>query len=98
MRHILILLLLSAFVASPALAQTPCGPTAQMEKFVIEKYGEAPIGIGRMGESMTASITVNPVTGTFSVLVRRPGDITCIIMGGTGFTEIPQVDPKQPET
>jgi hypothetical protein len=93
------LAVLAVLTASPALAQQqqPCGPTAQMEKYLIEKYGESPVGMGLGPEGQVLVVIANPITGTFTILVRKPGHITCIIVGGNGYAVIPPSVPAPPE-
>lgn len=71
--------------ASPATAQTACGPTGQVEKSITDKYGESLIGAGVLQQGGGLMfILSNPSTGTFTVLVRKQG-MTCIVMGGQGY-------------
>jgi hypothetical protein len=93
------LAVLAVLTASPALAQQqqPCGPTAQMEKYLIEKYGESPVGMGLGPDGAVLVVIANPITGTFTILVRKPGHITCIIVGGNGYAVIPPSVPAPPE-
>jgi hypothetical protein len=63
----------------------PCGPTGQVEKRIFDEYGESLIGAGiaQQGGGIIF-ILANPITGTFSVLVRKNG-LSCIMTGGTGY-------------
>jgi hypothetical protein len=71
--------------ASPALAQSACGPTGQVEKSITEKYGERLIGAGVLQQGGgILFILSNPTTGSFTVLVRKQG-MTCAVMSGQGY-------------
>lgn len=85
MRREIAALLGLVLMASPAIAQSPCGPTGQVEKRIHDEYGESLIGAGvaQQGGGIVF-ILANPVTGTFSVLVRK-GGMTCLMTGGTGY-------------
>lgn len=86
------LLALLAFT-TPALAQQPpCGPRDIIEKKINREYGETPIGAG-ITEGGTVYILNNPETGTFTILIRRPGGLTCLVMGGTGWANTDAIKP-----
>ena len=89
-------ILLAAFIATQA-AQPPCGQTRTMESYLSTKYGEQPVGMGLGPQNNVVSILSNPVTGTFTVLMRQPGGVSCIVIGGTGYTGLEpekQIDGK----
>lgn len=70
----------------------PCGPRDQVEKRIWKQYGESVIGAGIVPGG-TLYVTANPTTGTFTILLRRPDGMACVLMGGTGFA---QGEPKTP--
>jgi hypothetical protein len=80
--------------AAPALAQQNCAPTGTLEKKMKEKYGEDIIGAGVTPGGILFTLA-NPQTGSFTVLIRRPDNVTCIVMSGTGWAS---VEPQQPGT
>lgn len=92
MRHALAVLALSA---SAAVAQEapPCGPSSVVESTLLKKYGESIVGAGIDGQGMPVFIVSNPLTGSFTIIGRRPGNITCIITGGTGYTAVAPETP-----
>jgi hypothetical protein len=91
MRTLLALVLLS----SPAIAQerVPCGPTGPFEAAITAQHGETPVGAGMTETGYPLIIFANPVSGSFSVAMRRPDRITCIIQSGRGYTVI---EPEKP--
>ena len=81
---------------APALAQQqPCGPTGPFEKSLTKQYGEVPVVASITGQGFPMLIFANPKTGTFSVTVRRPGKITCIVQAGKDWTPIEQTKEGQ---
>lgn len=94
MRLALAVLALSAF---PAMAQlppnvmpipAPCGPRGEVESILATKYGESPVVAGHNPAGWPLVVTANPTTGTYTVILRRPDGMTCLIGGGTGFMMI----------
>jgi len=80
-------------IASPALAQeSPCGPTGKVEARIAKEYGESLVGAGITPGGVLFT-TMNPQTGSFSILLRRPDGQTCVLMGGTGYA---MQDPEKP--
>jgi hypothetical protein len=88
---------LATFV-SPAPAQAvapknPCGPSAAIAEMLLEKYGERPAFAGIADNNTPTLIFTNPKTGTFTITIRRPGGITCLMTGGNSWTLVEQ--PKE---
>lgn len=80
---------------SPALAQQqqmPCGPSAMIEKRIKDGSGESVVGAGIVPGGILYT-TVNPVTGSFTILLRKPGGQTCLVMAGTGYATQEAVKP-----
>jgi hypothetical protein len=80
----------NAYAQSPS--QPPCAPRDVIEKRIHTEYGETPIGAGVV-DGGTVYITNNPETGSFTILVRRPGGLTCLVMSGEGWAS---TDPEKP--
>ncbi len=99
-------LLLVGFV-SPALGrarQQPCGPHGQILRALAERWGESPAGMGIVANGFVVEFVTNAVTGSFTVVITRPGGVTCVVMAGenwegwrpkheTESREIPQITP-----
>jgi len=75
---------MNAILAAFILAQQPCGPTGQVEKRIADQYGESIVGAGVVAGGVMF-LTTNPETGTFTIMLRRPDGLTCVLMGGTGY-------------
>lgn len=83
----LALIFLTMFFDSLSRAQEqrlPCAPSGAMDQELKSQYGESIVAGGITGAGIMY-ITTNPKTGTFSVLLRRPNGMTCIVAGGEGF-------------
>jgi hypothetical protein len=79
-------------IATPARSQTvqpqmPCMPRAILEKQIKSQYGESVVGAGLTPVGVLY-VTANPVTGTFTVVMRKDDGTACIVGGGKGWTSI----------
>lgn len=72
--------------------QPPCRPTGVLERELSTKYGETIVaaGVTPAGKMYTLA---NPTSGSFSVIIRRPDGLTCLVIGGDGFTTIEAIKP-----
>lgn len=92
-----LLLALMYVIATPsrsqAPTQTPCGPTKQMTDMLKAQFGETPAFAGLTDANSPVLIFTNPKTGTFSITIRRPGGVTCLMTAGESWTLVDQ--PKE---
>lgn len=85
-----IFLVLIFWIATPAKSQEappsgmPCGPSDKMQTELQNKYGEVIVGGGFVNDSLII-ITTNAKSHTFTILMRRPDGISCLLIGGKGF-------------
>ena len=79
-----LVLVCSAFIASAASAQTspPCAGRSQQITRLETEYGELPVfaGLGDKGELF--EVTLNPVTGSWTIIATTPEMSTCLRFGG----------------
>jgi hypothetical protein len=76
---------MNAILAALLLAQQqPCGPTGMVEKRIHDQYGESIVGAGVTPGGLMF-FTNNPDSGTWTIMLRRPDGMTCVLMGGTGY-------------
>lgn len=82
------------WIGTPSRAQEaqPCGPRDQVEKRIWKQYGESVLGAG-ITPGGILYLTANLKTGTFTILLRRPDGMACVLMGGNGFA---QGEPRTP--
>ena len=89
-----LLLALMYVIATPARpqapTQTPCGPTKQMTDMLKTNFGETPAIAGMANGNTPVLIFTNPKTKTFSITIRRPGGVTCIMTAGESWTAVDQ--------
>lgn len=90
-----LLLALMYVIATPAKPQvpppqTPCGPTKQMTDMLKAQFGETPAFAGLTDANSPVLIFTNPDTGTFSITIRRPGGVTCLMTAGDSWTLVDQ--------
>lgn len=84
---------LAPLLAAPAPAQTlPCAPAAAMNAELASKYGEHPVAAG-VSKSGMVYVTANPESGTFTVLLRRPDGVSCILVAGRGWAQHEPANP-----
>lgn len=65
-----------------------------MHEQLASKYGEHPVAAG-VAQSGMVYVTANPETGTFTVLLRRPDGISCILVAGRGWAQHEPAKPGQ---
>lgn len=70
--------------------QNPCGPSATITEMLLEKYGETPSVAGIVDDNTPILIFTNPKTGSFTITLRRPGGLACLMTAGNSWTAIEQ--------
>jgi hypothetical protein len=78
--------------AAASAQQAPCGPTGAVEKRIHDQYGETIVGAGVVAGGILFTLA-NPISGSFTILLRRPDGQTCVLMGGTGYATIEAIQP-----
>jgi hypothetical protein len=91
-------LILAAWLTQPARAQgAMCGPASEIIKSVTgEKYAEAPVIKGLMGDSYPMTVFANPKTGTWTAIFLTPDGRACIFGAGVEFEPMPASKPGEP--
>lgn len=82
--------ILTALLASPAMAQQVCLPEPQIEAGLSQRYGETVFDTIE-DEQGVWELWGNPESGTWTVTLTRDGT-TCVMRAGEGF-----VDPATPQ-
>jgi len=70
-----------ALIATPALAQVPCGPHAAILDHLDQRYGEKPHAIALTDQGSLIEVVVSPA-GTWTILVTQPKGPSCIVATG----------------
>lgn len=98
MRVLLMILLIAAALLLATFAadaqQQPCAPLKDVQKELSGKYGEHPawVGIDNRGPVM---MTMNPTTGTWSIIVLRNG-LACFLGAGDRGQLVDLPKPGEP--
>ncbi len=87
--------LAALLMASHADAAAPCGDHREMEAWLAQKYGEAPIGLGTAGRQTIVQLYLSPA-GTYSVVASDTAGRACIIAFGSGWEFAPPPKPSKP--
>ncbi len=91
--------LLSLAFASPAFAQTNCGPRDAVAAALADKYGETVIarGLAETPQGLAmVEVWTNPDKRTFTVLITGPGGTSCLGASGGSFEMVDPVKPGDP--
>ncbi|WP_439150816.1 hypothetical protein [Sulfitobacter sp.] len=83
------LYLTAALLALPVgvSAQVQCAPHEVITGVLAEAFGETRQGLGVMQDGPVMELFANDETGTWTVTVTEPGNLTCIVAGGEAWTE-----------
>jgi hypothetical protein len=68
-------------------SQLQCGPRAAIEGYVHKQYQESPIGAGIVQDGIVYVLN-NSLTGTFTILLRKPDGTVCFIAAGKGWASM----------
>ena len=91
-----ILALAFLVMAEPVSAQqVPCGPVAQVESLLVEKYGEDRVVTGRAWAAGQLTVWANPATGTWTLALLRPDGMLCLTGSGDQFAAAEPVKPGE---
>jgi hypothetical protein len=78
--------------AAPASAQTICGQHADVTKKLETNYKEQPVGMGLSTDGGLIEI-YSSEKGTWTILVTRPGGITCLVAAGDNWEAVKMSAP-----
>lgn len=74
--------------ASDVAGQAMCGPRDQLVRHLSTSFGEIPTGSGLMGNGALLETLTSP-SGTWSILVTKPGGASCLVASGEGWIQAP---------
>lgn len=75
--------------------RVPCGERAALLFHLLDGYSEKPVAMGLDARGRVLEVLAAP-SGTWSLLVTRPGGPTCLVMSGEGWEAIAPSDPGDP--
>lgn len=90
---ILLAALILALTLSTAHATPQCGHHDDQAASLAKEFGEAVQSQALTGGGMLAEIFVNPVTGTWTVMLTRPDGVSCLLTSGDQFQAVKPGDP-----
>lgn len=93
--RLILAILVGLLLATSAQAQSQCGPTPAIMGFLASQYGEAQVGIGQNASGALVAITASPA-GTWSLVLRRPDGLTCILTSGENWQSNAPEDAPSP--
>ena len=98
MRRALIAVLALTLSTLPGQAQSvPCGSGGGLIAHLEKEWGEVPAAVSLDEAGRMVRILANPETGTWSLLITRPGGLTCLVHSGTAWELVaPPSEPGDP--
>ncbi len=72
-----------------------CHEHAQLVKALADRYREVPVAIGLQTDGQLVQVFASSETGTWTILVTRPGGTSCILSAGRHYDqhELPPPGP-----
>jgi hypothetical protein len=83
------LLIALGFFPAAAHAEAVCGKRTDFVGVMAKKYNETPKSVGIAAGGSLFEIYTSP-EGTFTVLISKPGGISCVVAAGNSFENVPQ--------
>lgn len=87
-------LILALLIATPAYADAPCAPLAEITKRITDEFGETRAYVGLADDGNAVQAFANAKTGTWTLLAVAPDGTACVVTWGGGFEAI--FKPGQP--
>lgn len=76
---------MAAFSLPVAARQPPCGAHEEIIRTLAERWGESPAGMGIVTNGFVIEFVTNSETGSFTVIMTRPGGATCVVLAGENW-------------
>ena len=86
---------LVAVFLCPAQAQMLCAPRADIIAGIDKKYKERPNAFGIAGEKTLVELFTS-ATGSWTMIMTRPGGVSCIMAVGQSWETLPQPKAGDP--
>ena len=81
------------FTAFPTFAQITCGKHSDLINGLKVRYSEQPVGMGLTAESHLVEV-YSSENGTWTILVTRPGGISCLVAARENWEHIQIAAPS----
>lgn len=85
--------LLLTLPAAAAAQGIPCQPGPDMLDHLARVYGEGVLAMGTAPGEVRVIVTVNPDTGSWTIVVLRPDGTACAPAAGHDWQMLPQGEP-----
>ena len=85
--------LLAALLASPAMAEPYCDTRGVIIEALAGRYGEGPVLAAIDAGGNLVEIVANVSTGTWTLIVTKPGGAACVIATGNAIEVTAPGDP-----
>jgi hypothetical protein len=86
---VLAVLLFFVLAAPMARGQSLCGPAEEMTAGLLARYGERPVGRGRLSSGALLVMFEAPGGATVSFVLIRPDGLACLIAAADDWRELP---------
>ncbi len=96
MKKLLLTLALFAGSSSIVAAQMLCVERVDMLNSLASEYGEELIEVKMMEEYGLVEVLKSPTNGTWTLLLTKPGGISCVLATGNGL-DTEEEDPEKAE-
>ncbi len=96
MKKLLLTLALFADSSSIVAAQMWCVERVDMLDRLASEYGEELIEVKMMEEHALLEVLTSPTKGTWTLLLTKPGGISCVLATGNGL-DTDEEDPEKAE-
>ncbi len=96
MKKVLLALALFAGSSSIVAAHTWCDERVDMLNRLASEYGEELIEVKMMEEHGLLEVLKSPTKGTWTLLLTKPGGISCVLAAGNGL-DTDEEDPEKAE-
>ncbi len=82
------LAIILALFASPAFAQSNCGPRSTLVTALLDTYGETVQGLGMAANGAVMEVFASDKTGTWTVAVTLPNGLVCLVATGSDYERV----------
>jgi hypothetical protein len=74
-----------------------CGPRDEVLKFLAEKFGETPIGMGLAANGTVVEVLASEGGATWTLIINLPDGRACIAVDGQHWQVLQQAPVRPPE-
>ena len=85
-----------ALIAAPAAAIPRCAAHADMRAALSDGYGEVLQSLALDGSDRVVETYANLETGSWTVALTPPGQMTCVVASGVGYQPVEQPAKGEP--